>query len=153
MFRAFPAEMCRLSMTSLFLCILTMEGKTCNDNSATNFNAEFSISLYQALAEKDNSNNLIVSPASISLSLRLLQLGARGNTLLQLERTTGYDINSEHRHCTILWFCWVKGDCYLIIAFWDTKRRQSPFLAPPFWFVWILIWNHDPLQKSQALSF
>ncbi|XP_034160592.2 probable serpin E3 [Pangasianodon hypophthalmus] len=92
-FQVFTAAMCRLPMTSFFLCLLMVEQKTCNGNSVTNFDVEFSVSLYQALAEKDNSSNLIVSPASISLSLRLLQLGARGNTLAQLERTTGYDIN------------------------------------------------------------
>ncbi|XP_060792699.1 probable serpin E3 [Neoarius graeffei] len=85
--------MCRLSMTTFFFCLLMVELKTCNGNSVTNFDAEFSISLYQALTEKDNSSNLVVSPASIFLSLRLLQLGARGNTLAQLERTTGYDTN------------------------------------------------------------
>ncbi|XP_017334912.1 probable serpin E3 [Ictalurus punctatus] len=85
--------MCHLSMTSFFFGLLMLEQKTCNGSSVTNFDAEFSISLYQALAETDNSSNLIVSPASISLSLRLLQLGARGNTLAQIERTMGYDIN------------------------------------------------------------
>lgn len=72
-----------------------VERKTCHGNAVTNFDGEFSASLYQALAEKDNSSNLIVSPASISLSLRLLQLGARGNTLAQLERTMRYDISSK----------------------------------------------------------
>ncbi|KAG7331436.1 hypothetical protein KOW79_005405 [Hemibagrus wyckioides] len=82
-----------LSLISL-LCLLMVERTTCHGNAVTNFDGEFSASLYQALAEKDNSSNLIVSPASISLSLRLLQLGARGNTLAQLERTMRYDISN-----------------------------------------------------------
>lgn len=93
-FRIFTEAMTHLSMTSFFLCLLMVK-QTCKGNSVTNFDAEFSVSLYHALSEKHNSSNLIVSPASISLSLRLLQLGARGNTLAQLERITGYDINGE----------------------------------------------------------
>ncbi|KAK3543625.1 hypothetical protein QTP70_025011, partial [Hemibagrus guttatus] len=83
-----------LSLTSL-LCLLMVERTTCHGNAVTNFDGEFRASLYQALVEKDNSSNLIVSPASISLSLRLLQLGARGNTLAQIERTMRYDISTS----------------------------------------------------------
>lgn len=103
-FQVFTVIMSHLSMTSFFLCLLMTEWKTCNSNSATNFATGFSLSLYQALAENDNSSNLIVSPASISLSLRLLQLGARGNTLAQLERTTGYDIKGEPGDYSHSWF-------------------------------------------------
>uniref|UniRef100_A0A3Q2ZRS5 Serpin peptidase inhibitor, clade E (nexin, plasminogen activator inhibitor type 1), member 3 n=1 Tax=Kryptolebias marmoratus TaxID=37003 RepID=A0A3Q2ZRS5_KRYMA len=53
----------------------------------------FVISLYQRLTETENSSNLILSPASVSLSLGLLQLGARGNTRSQLEGTLGYSVN------------------------------------------------------------
>ncbi|XP_043105024.1 probable serpin E3 isoform X2 [Puntigrus tetrazona] len=53
----------------------------------------FGVSLYQTLTETENNSNLIVSPASVSLCLGLLQLGARGNTLAQLEETLGYDVN------------------------------------------------------------
>ncbi|XP_027001229.2 probable serpin E3 isoform X2 [Tachysurus fulvidraco] len=80
-----------LSLTS-FLCLMMVEMVfSCHGDSVTNSDTEFGTGLYQALAEKDNSSNLIVSPASISLSLRVLQLGARGNTLAQLERTVGFD--------------------------------------------------------------
>lgn len=109
-FQEFTAAMCHLSMTSFFFGLLMLEQKTCNGSSVTNFDAEFSISLYQALAETDNSSNLIVSPASISLSLRLLQLGARGNTLAQIERTMGYDINGEPGIYSASCFCLVKGN-------------------------------------------
>ncbi|KAK2850492.1 hypothetical protein Q7C36_009275 [Tachysurus vachellii] len=83
-----------LSLTS-FLCLMMVERRTCHGDSVTNFDTEFGTSVYRALAKKDNSSNLIVSPASISLGLRVLQLGARGNTLAQLERTVGFDTNDS----------------------------------------------------------
>lgn len=52
----------------------------------------FAVSLYHTLTSTENSSNLIVSPLSISLSLGLLQLGARGSTLSQLEETLGYNV-------------------------------------------------------------
>uniref|UniRef100_A0A8C5A169 Serpin peptidase inhibitor, clade E (nexin, plasminogen activator inhibitor type 1), member 3 n=1 Tax=Gadus morhua TaxID=8049 RepID=A0A8C5A169_GADMO len=53
----------------------------------------FAVSLYQTLTETENNSNLIVSPVSVSLSLGLLQLGARGSTLAQLEEALGYNMN------------------------------------------------------------
>lgn len=55
----------------------------------------FAVSLYQTLAETENTSNLITSPLSISVSLGLLQLGARGNTLAQLDRTLGYNVKGR----------------------------------------------------------
>uniref|UniRef100_A0A3B3CBP3 Serpin peptidase inhibitor, clade E (nexin, plasminogen activator inhibitor type 1), member 3 n=1 Tax=Oryzias melastigma TaxID=30732 RepID=A0A3B3CBP3_ORYME len=52
----------------------------------------FSISLYQTVTQTENGSNLIVSPASVSFSLALLQLGARGNTRAQLEGVLGYSV-------------------------------------------------------------
>ncbi|XP_054866445.1 probable serpin E3 [Amphiprion ocellaris] len=51
------------------------------------------VSLYQKLTQTENTSNLIMSPTSVSLSPALLQLGARGNTLAQLEGTLGYSVN------------------------------------------------------------
>lgn len=66
----------------------------------------FAVSLYQTLTETENSSNLIVSPVSVSLSLGLLQLGARGNTLAQLEGTLGYNVNGRiHPRCLIRRAC------------------------------------------------
>uniref|UniRef100_A0A671K7K8 Serpin domain-containing protein n=1 Tax=Sinocyclocheilus anshuiensis TaxID=1608454 RepID=A0A671K7K8_9TELE len=65
----------------------------CHGNSHNDLHTQFGISLYQTLTETENNSNLIVSPASVSLSLGLLQLGARGNTLAQLEEALGYDVN------------------------------------------------------------
>lgn len=57
----------------------------------------FAVSLYQTIAETENTSNLIVSPLSVSVSLGLLQLGARGNTLAQLEGTLGYNVKGRFR--------------------------------------------------------
>uniref|UniRef100_A0A8D0D1U8 Serpin peptidase inhibitor, clade E (nexin, plasminogen activator inhibitor type 1), member 3 n=1 Tax=Sander lucioperca TaxID=283035 RepID=A0A8D0D1U8_SANLU len=61
-------------------------------DSMGELHTKFAVSLYQTLIETENNSNLIVSPVSVSLSLGLLQLGARGNTLAQLEGTLGYNV-------------------------------------------------------------
>ncbi|XP_042305733.1 serpin E3 [Sceloporus undulatus] len=60
-------------------------------NDPKNLNTEFALNLFQRLAELDNRTNLVISPASISLSLGLLQFGAQGNTFAQLKRALGYN--------------------------------------------------------------
>ncbi|XP_041857584.1 probable serpin E3 isoform X2 [Melanotaenia boesemani] len=89
-------DMRRLPVASLFICFWLMERCHCNgslQNSMRELHNRFAISLYQTLTETENSSNLIVSPVSVSLSLALLQLGARGNTRAQLEGTLGYNVN------------------------------------------------------------
>ncbi|XP_026127719.1 probable serpin E3 [Carassius auratus] len=81
----------QLSVTSLLLCLWLLE--RCHGNSHNDLHTQFGISLYQTLTEMENNSNLIVSPASVSLCLGLLQFGARGNTRAQLEETLGYDVN------------------------------------------------------------
>ncbi|XP_010864308.2 probable serpin E3 [Esox lucius] len=92
--------MCRLSMTSLFFCFWLVEMSQCDafslQETMGQLHTDFAVSLYQTLTETENNSNLIVSPTSVSLSLGLLQLGARGNTLAQLEEALGYDINDMH---------------------------------------------------------
>ncbi|XP_016389895.1 putative serpin E3 [Sinocyclocheilus rhinocerous] len=86
----------QLSVTSLILCLWLLEhchGNSSLGNSLNDLHTQFGVSLYQTLTETENNSNLIVSPASVSLCLGLLQLGARGNTLAQLEGTLGYDVN------------------------------------------------------------
>uniref|UniRef100_A0A8C1JLR3 Serpin peptidase inhibitor, clade E (nexin, plasminogen activator inhibitor type 1), member 3 n=1 Tax=Cyprinus carpio TaxID=7962 RepID=A0A8C1JLR3_CYPCA len=86
----------QLSVTSLFICLWLLErchGNSSLGNSLNDLHTQFGISLYQTLTETENNSNLIVSPASVSLCLGLLQLGARGNTLAQLEGALGYDVN------------------------------------------------------------
>ncbi|XP_016351043.1 putative serpin E3 [Sinocyclocheilus anshuiensis] len=86
----------QLSVTSLILCLWLLErchGNSSLGNSLNDLHTQFGVSLYQTLTETENNSNLIVSAASVSLCLGLLQLGARGNTLAQLEGTLGYDVN------------------------------------------------------------
>ncbi|XP_059199405.1 probable serpin E3 [Centropristis striata] len=88
-------DMCRLPVASLFICLCLVERSHCNgslQDGMGELHTRFAISLYQTLTETENNSNLIVSPASVSLSLGLLQLGARGNTLAQLEGTLGYSV-------------------------------------------------------------
>lgn len=91
-------EMCRLPVASLIICFWLVERSYCNSSlqdSMRELHTRFAISLYQTLTETENNSNLIVSPISVSLSLALLQLGARGNTLAQLEGTLGYNVNGR----------------------------------------------------------
>lgn len=88
----------QLSVTSLLVCLWLVErchGNSSLGNSLNDLHTQFGVSLYQTLTETENNSNLIVSPASVSLCLGLLQLGARGNTLAQLEGTLGYDVNGK----------------------------------------------------------
>ncbi|XP_071778579.1 putative serpin E3 [Centroberyx gerrardi] len=88
--------MCRLPVASLFICFWLVERSHCDgslQDSMGELHTRFAVSLYQTLTETENNSNLIVSPVSVSLSLGLLQLGARGNTLAQLEGALGYNVN------------------------------------------------------------
>ncbi|CAB1329146.1 unnamed protein product [Coregonus sp. 'balchen'] len=70
----------RLSITSLFVCFWLVERGQCDaslQDTMGELHTEFAVSLYKALKETENNSNLIVSPVSVSLSLGLLQLGAR----------------------------------------------------------------------------
>nr|XP_046260187.1 probable serpin E3 [Scatophagus argus] len=86
----------RLPVASLFIYFCLLERSHCNgslQDSMEDLHARFAISLYQTLIETENNSNLIMSPVSVSMSLGLLQLGARGNTLTQLEEGLGYNAN------------------------------------------------------------
>lgn len=85
----------RLSVASLFLCVWLVErshSASSLQDSMRHLHNSFSISLYQTVTQTENGSNLIVSPASVSFSLALLQLGARGNTRAQLEGVLGYSV-------------------------------------------------------------
>lgn len=95
-----PEDMCRLPAASLIICFWLVErihGNSSLQDSMAERHTRFAVSLYQTLTETENSSNLIVSPLSISVSLGLLQLGARGNTLAQLEGTLGYNVKGGFR--------------------------------------------------------
>lgn len=91
-------DMCRLPVASLFICLWLLERSHCNSSlqdSMRELHNRFTVSLYQTLTETENNSNLIMSPVSVSLSLALLQIGARGNTLAQLEASLGYNVNGK----------------------------------------------------------
>ncbi|XP_035507236.2 probable serpin E3 [Scophthalmus maximus] len=90
--------MCRPpAAASLLIFLWLVERSHCDGSSLQEsmaaLHARFALGLYQTLTETENDSNLIVSPVSVSLSLGLLQFGARGNTLAQLEGTLGYNVN------------------------------------------------------------
>ncbi|KAM3851027.1 serpin E3 [Vipera latastei] len=91
------AFMLSLSITSFLLlfCVLNI-GSCENYNDLKNLETEFALTLYQKLAERHNRTNLVISPASISFSLGLLQFGARGNTFGQLKHALGYSIHDKN---------------------------------------------------------
>ncbi|KAM4597582.1 putative serpin E3 [Polymixia lowei] len=120
--------MCRLSMASVFICLWLMESGDCNgslQDSMGELHTRFAVSLYQTLTETENNSNLIVSPVSVSMSLGLLQLGARGDTLAQLEGALGYNVNDMqvqdfllHSHSDVgntSQDMWLQQDCALFI--------------------------------------
>uniref|UniRef100_A0A8C3SEF0 Serpin domain-containing protein n=1 Tax=Chelydra serpentina TaxID=8475 RepID=A0A8C3SEF0_CHESE len=76
----------------LYSCFLT-NGSCDLHDELKELKTEFDINLYQRLAEPENRTNLIVAPASVSISLGLLQFGAQGNTFMQLENALGYNIH------------------------------------------------------------
>ncbi|XP_026639015.1 serpin E3 isoform X1 [Microtus ochrogaster] len=53
---------------------------------------EFALHLYRSAAAQRNGTNFVISPASVSLSLEILQFGARGNTGWELASALGYTV-------------------------------------------------------------
>ncbi|KAM6341313.1 serpin E3 [Podargus strigoides] len=56
---------------------------------------EFAINLYRHVSEAENRTNLVVSPASVAISLELLQFGAQENTFMELQDALGYNIHDQ----------------------------------------------------------
>ncbi|NWI97790.1 SERP3 protein, partial [Pitta sordida] len=56
---------------------------------------EFAINLYRRISEAENRTNLVVSPASVAVSLELLQFGAQGNTFTELQDALGYNVHDQ----------------------------------------------------------
>ncbi|XP_034042366.1 probable serpin E3 [Thalassophryne amazonica] len=122
------SHMCQLSVTSLFVLVWLAEKSHSSgglQDSMAQLQTRFAVSFYQTLAETENSSNLVVSPASVSWSLGLLQLGARGGTLLQLEAALGYNVNDVqiqnfllHSHADVSdssQGTWLQRTCTLLI--------------------------------------
>ncbi|XP_054857428.1 serpin E3 [Eublepharis macularius] len=85
-----------LSITALLLSFCSFNTGNCeHDEDPKYLDVEFAFTLYQRLAEPDNQTDLLISPASISLALGLLQFGAQGNTFAQLEHALGYSPHDQ----------------------------------------------------------
>ncbi|XP_042724233.1 serpin E3 [Lagopus leucura] len=56
---------------------------------------ELAINLYRRASEADNRTNLVISPASVAISLELLQFGAQGNTFMELQNALGYNVHDQ----------------------------------------------------------
>ncbi|NXI36083.1 SERP3 protein, partial [Galbula dea] len=78
----------------LSACCLT-KGNGISHNELKELKTEFAINLYRHLSEAENITNLVASPASVAISLELLQFGAQGNTFTELQDTLGYNIHDQ----------------------------------------------------------
>ncbi|NWW75836.1 SERP3 protein, partial [Climacteris rufus] len=78
----------------LSACCLT-KGNCISYDELKELKTEFAISLYRHISEAENTTNLVVSPASVAVSLELLQFGAQGNTFTELQDALGYSIHGN----------------------------------------------------------
>ncbi|NXK62316.1 SERP3 protein, partial [Sylvietta virens] len=78
----------------LSACCLT-KGNCISYDELKELKTEFAISLYRHISEAENRTNLVVSPASVAVSLELLQFGAQGNTFTELQDVLGYSIHGN----------------------------------------------------------
>ncbi|NXT56461.1 SERP3 protein, partial [Pluvianellus socialis] len=78
----------------LSACCLT-KGNRISYDELRELKTEFAINLYHRISEAENRTNLVVSPASVALSLELLQFGAQGNTFTELQDALGYSIHGN----------------------------------------------------------
>ncbi|XP_072440619.1 probable serpin E3 isoform X3 [Chiloscyllium punctatum] len=86
--------MCSLSILNLLLYLLFTVRRACPfQDTIRHLNTEFARNLYRKLTEGEEYRNIIISPAGVSIALELLQLGAKGNTFMQLENALGYTVH------------------------------------------------------------
>ncbi|NWW97670.1 SERP3 protein, partial [Caloenas nicobarica] len=78
----------------LSACCLT-KGNCISYDELKELKTEFAINLYQHVSDAGNRTNLVVSPASVAVSLELLQFGAQGNTFTELQVSLGYNIHDQ----------------------------------------------------------
>ncbi|KAM6099390.1 serpin E3 isoform 1-T3 [Theristicus caerulescens] len=78
----------------LSACCLT-KGNCISYDELKELKTEFAINLYKHVSEAENRSNLVVSPASVAVSLELLQFGAQGNTFTELQDALGYNIHDQ----------------------------------------------------------
>ncbi|NWH97642.1 SERP3 protein, partial [Tichodroma muraria] len=82
------------SVFILSACCLT-KGNCISYDELKELKTEFAISLYRHVSEAENRTNLVVSPASVAVSLELLQFGAQGNTFTELRDALGYSVHGN----------------------------------------------------------
>ncbi|KAM6094894.1 serpin E3 [Chlamydotis macqueenii] len=78
----------------LSACCLT-KGNCISYDELKELTTEFAVNLYRHVSGAENRTNLVVSPASVAVSLELLQFGAQGNTLMELQDALGYSIHDQ----------------------------------------------------------
>uniref|UniRef100_A0A8C2U927 Serpin family E member 3 n=1 Tax=Coturnix japonica TaxID=93934 RepID=A0A8C2U927_COTJA len=84
--------------TVSFALILTWclaKGNCISYDELKDLKTEFAINLYRHASEAENRTNLVISPASVAISLELLQFGAQGNTFTELQNALGYNIHDQ----------------------------------------------------------
>ncbi|XP_032862555.1 serpin E3 isoform X2 [Tyto alba] len=82
------------SAFTLSACCLT-KGNCSSYDELKELKTEFAINLYRHVSEIENRTNLVISPASVAVSLELLQFGAQGNTFTELQGALGYNIHDQ----------------------------------------------------------
>ncbi|NXA33836.1 SERP3 protein, partial [Eudromia elegans] len=88
------APMLPVRFTASVLLACCLPGSTClPPDDLRGLRTAFAVSLYQHVARAENRSSLVLSPASVALSLELLQLGAQGNTFVELRDALGYSIH------------------------------------------------------------
>ncbi|NXN31648.1 SERP3 protein, partial [Nycticryphes semicollaris] len=78
----------------LSACCLT-KGNCISYDELKELKTEFAINLYRHVSQAENRTNLVISPASVAVSLELLQFGAQGNTFTELQDALGYNIHGN----------------------------------------------------------
>ncbi|NWW52528.1 SERP3 protein, partial [Pedionomus torquatus] len=79
----------------LSACCL-MKGNSISYDELKELKTEFAISLYRHVSQAENRTNLVISPASVAVSLELLQFGAQGNTFTELQDALGYNVHGNN---------------------------------------------------------
>lgn len=95
-----PVSMLPLLQVTLFLLssCFSAGGSSPLSESLWLLKTEFALHLYRSAAAERNGTNFVISPASVSLSLEILQFGARGNTGWQLAGALGYTVQGKRLH-------------------------------------------------------
>ncbi|NXP05162.1 SERP3 protein, partial [Thinocorus orbignyianus] len=79
----------------LSACCLT-KGNCISYDELKELKTEFAINLYRHVSQAENRTNLVISPASVAVSLELLQFGAQGNTFTELQDALRYNVHDQN---------------------------------------------------------